>query len=103
MIATGAMIGIEAASGLAGEVRVGRHGLKRFVIVSSVAAVVLLVGVSTAALMAVPVENGHTAAQLHVRAGADAGHGVGARPGMAEGRHALRDRARLARRPCWWR
>ena len=60
VIATGAMIGIEAASGLAGEVRVGRHGLKRFVIVSSVAALVLLVGVSTAALMAVPVENGHT-------------------------------------------
>jgi basic amino acid/polyamine antiporter, APA family len=60
VIATGAMIGIEAASGLAGEVRVGRHGLKRFVIVSSVAALVLLVGVSTAALMAVPVEEGTT-------------------------------------------
>jgi APA family basic amino acid/polyamine antiporter len=60
VIATGAMIGIEAASGLAGEVRVGRHGLRRFVIVSSVAALVLLVGVSTAALMAVPVEGGRT-------------------------------------------
>jgi APA family basic amino acid/polyamine antiporter len=61
VIATGAMIGIEAASGLAGEVRVGRRGLRRFVIVSSVAALVLLVGVSSAALMAVPVEDGHTA------------------------------------------
>ncbi len=61
VIATGAMIGIEAASGLAGEVRVGRKGLRRFVIVSAVAAVVLLVGVSAAALMAVPVEGGETA------------------------------------------
>jgi APA family basic amino acid/polyamine antiporter len=61
VIATGAMIGIEAASGLAGEVRVGRRGLSRFVVVSSVAALVLLVGVSLAAVMAVPVENGETA------------------------------------------
>ncbi len=61
VIATGAMIGIEAASGLAGEVRVGRRGLKRFVLVSAAAAVLLLVGVSTAALMAVPVEDGSTA------------------------------------------
>ena len=61
VIATGAMIGIEAASGLAGEVRVGRKGLRRFVIVTAVAAVVLLVGVSAAALMAVPVEGGETA------------------------------------------
>jgi len=61
VVATGAMIGIEAASGLAGEVRVGRRGLRRFVIVSSSAAVVLLVGVSTAAVMAVPVEDGSTA------------------------------------------
>ena len=35
VVATGAMIGIEAASGLAGEVRVGRRGLKRFVLVSA--------------------------------------------------------------------
>jgi basic amino acid/polyamine antiporter, APA family len=61
VIATGAMIGIEAASGLAGEVRVGRRGLRRFVLVSAAAAVLLLVGVSTAALMALPVENGSTA------------------------------------------
>ena len=65
VIATGAMIGIEAASGLAGEVRVGRRGLKRFVLVSSAAAVLLLVGVSTAALMAVPVEDGQHGPQLH--------------------------------------
>ena len=55
------MIGIEAASGLAGEVRVGRRGLRRFVLVSAGAAVVLLVGVSTAAVIAIPVEDGHTA------------------------------------------
>ncbi len=60
VLATGALIGIEAASGLAGEVRVGRRGLRRVVIVVSVAALVLLTGVSAAALMAVPVQNGST-------------------------------------------
>ncbi|HEY1273860.1 MAG TPA: amino acid permease [Thermoleophilaceae bacterium] len=61
VVATFAMIGIEAASGLAGEVRVGRRGLRRFAAVSSVAALLLFVAVSTAALMAVPVEHGSTA------------------------------------------
>jgi APA family basic amino acid/polyamine antiporter len=60
-VATFAMIGIEAASGLAGEVRVGRRGLRRFAEVSSTAALILFVAVSTAALMAVPVVNGSTA------------------------------------------
>ncbi|HEU0023194.1 MAG TPA: universal stress protein [Thermoleophilaceae bacterium] len=61
VIATGAMLGIEAASGLAGEVRVGRRGLRRVVIVVSAAVLLLFAGVSTAALMAVPVEGGTTA------------------------------------------
>jgi APA family basic amino acid/polyamine antiporter len=56
-----AFLGIEAASGLAGEVRVGRSGLKRLVIFTVVAVVVVLVGISAVGLMVLPVENGHTA------------------------------------------
>jgi APA family basic amino acid/polyamine antiporter len=59
-VACVALIGVEAASGLAGEVRVGRRGLRRVVIVSSTAAVVLFVVVSSAALMAQPVQAGAT-------------------------------------------
>ncbi len=59
-IATIATISVEAASGLAGEVRVGRRGLKRVVIASTVVSVVLMVGVSLAALTALPVEDGET-------------------------------------------
>jgi basic amino acid/polyamine antiporter, APA family len=60
-IATVAAIGVEAASGLAGEVRVGRRGLRRVVIVSIGAAVLLCVLVSVAALMATPVVGTRTA------------------------------------------
>jgi basic amino acid/polyamine antiporter, APA family len=59
-VATVATIGIEAASGLAGEIRVGRRGLKRVAIVSAAAAIVLMVGVSTGAIMAMPVTDGQT-------------------------------------------
>ena len=55
-----ALIGVEAASGLAGEVRVGRRGLRRVVIVSSTVALLLFVVVSSAALMAQPVQGGAT-------------------------------------------
>jgi APA family basic amino acid/polyamine antiporter len=55
VVATVACTGIEAASGLAGEVRVGRRGLRRVVAVSGVAVVVLFVGISVVGLMAVPV------------------------------------------------
>jgi APA family basic amino acid/polyamine antiporter len=60
VVAGVALIGVEAASGLAGEVRVGRRGLKRVVIATAVAALVLFLTVSTAALMALPVVGGHT-------------------------------------------
>jgi APA family basic amino acid/polyamine antiporter len=60
-IATVAAIGVEAASGLAGEVRVGRRGLRRVVIAAVGAAVVLCVLVSVAALMAAPVVGTRTA------------------------------------------
>jgi APA family basic amino acid/polyamine antiporter len=53
--------GIEAASGLAGDLRVGRRGLRRVTLVGALAVLVLMGGMSVVALMAVPVENGVTA------------------------------------------
>jgi basic amino acid/polyamine antiporter, APA family len=61
VVAGVALIGVEAASGLAGEVRVGRRGLRRVVLATAGVALLLYVGVSTAALMALPVVDGHTA------------------------------------------
>ena len=61
VVAAVALTGVEAASGLAGEVRVGRHGLRRVVLVVSGVALLLFAGVSAAALMAVPVVGGETA------------------------------------------
>jgi APA family basic amino acid/polyamine antiporter len=55
------LIGVEAASGLAGEVRVGRRGLRRVVLATSAVTLLLSLGVSTAALMAQPVQDGSTA------------------------------------------
>jgi APA family basic amino acid/polyamine antiporter len=60
-IATVTVIGVEAASGLAGEIRVGRRGLRRVVAVSVAAAIVLCVLVSVAGLMATPVVGTRTA------------------------------------------
>jgi basic amino acid/polyamine antiporter, APA family len=60
-VATVAAIGIEAASGLAGEVRVGRRGLRRFAIAGTGMTLLLLVVVSLAAIMALPVVDGETA------------------------------------------
>jgi APA family basic amino acid/polyamine antiporter len=60
-IATVTAIGVEAASGLAGEIRVGRRGLRRVVVVAVLAAIVLCVLVSVAGLMATPVVGTHTA------------------------------------------
>jgi basic amino acid/polyamine antiporter, APA family len=60
-VATVAAIGIEAASGLAGEVRVGRRGLRRFAIAGTGVSFLLVIAVSVAALMALPVVDGQTA------------------------------------------
>jgi basic amino acid/polyamine antiporter, APA family len=60
-VATVAATGIEAASGLAGEVRVGKGGLRRVVIVGAAGVLVLFGGMSVLALMAVPVQDGATA------------------------------------------
>jgi APA family basic amino acid/polyamine antiporter len=61
VVATVACTGIEAASGLAGELRVGKRGLRRVVTVGTGLAFLLLGGISVVALMAVPVEGGTTA------------------------------------------
>ena len=60
-IATVAVIGVEAASGLAGEIRVGRRGLRRVVLASIAAVMVLFLCVSVAGLMAAPVVGDRTA------------------------------------------
>ncbi len=60
-IATVTVIGVEAASGLAGEIRVGRRGLRRVVAVSVGVVIVLCVLVSVAGLMATPVVGTRTA------------------------------------------
>ena len=59
-VATAAVIGVEAASGLAGEIRVGRRGLKRVVTASIAAAMLLVLVVSVAGLMATPVVGDRT-------------------------------------------
>jgi APA family basic amino acid/polyamine antiporter len=61
VVATMASTGIEAASGLAGELRVGRRGLRRVSLIGAGAVFVLLVGMSLLALMAVPVHGASTA------------------------------------------
>ncbi len=60
VVATVACTGIEAASGLAGELRVGRAGLRRVVIVGAASVLVLFAGFSVVALMAQPVVDGAT-------------------------------------------
>jgi APA family basic amino acid/polyamine antiporter len=61
VVATVAATGIEAASGLAGELRVGKKGLRRVVTVGTAMIFLLLGGMSVVALMAVPVQGGTTA------------------------------------------
>jgi APA family basic amino acid/polyamine antiporter len=61
VIAAVACTGIEAASGLAAELRVGRRELRRVVSTGAGAVVVLFVGISLVALTAVPVQGGATA------------------------------------------
>lgn len=61
VVATVAMTGIEAASGLAGEIRVGRRSLRRVLVVAAVTVLALFVGMSLVALTSLPVETGSTA------------------------------------------
>jgi APA family basic amino acid/polyamine antiporter len=61
IIAGAALAGIESASGLAGELRVGRRALRRVVLVAAAGMLVLFVGMACVAILAVPVEGGATA------------------------------------------
>jgi APA family basic amino acid/polyamine antiporter len=61
VIATVALTGIEAASGLAGELRMRGPDLRRLVVLGTVTVLVWFVCISIIALMALPVVNGHTA------------------------------------------
>ncbi|MDQ3644643.1 MAG: amino acid permease [Actinomycetota bacterium] len=60
VVATVACTAIEAASGLAGELRVGRRGLRRVVMLGAAWVLVLFAGFSVVALMAQPVVDGST-------------------------------------------
>ena len=59
-LATVAFTSLESASGLAGEVAVGRRGLKRLVLSTAVAVIVIYVGMALVALSALPVVGGET-------------------------------------------
>ncbi|HEU4977710.1 MAG TPA: universal stress protein [Solirubrobacteraceae bacterium] len=59
-VATVVFTGLESASGLAGEVRVGRAGLKRLVGSATLTVVVIYVGMALVAVTALPVIGGHT-------------------------------------------
>ena len=60
VVASVTIIGVEAASGLAGEIRVGRRGLRRVVLACAGVSLILLFAVSAAALMAQPVQGAAT-------------------------------------------
>src|SRR3954454_8608833 len=57
-LTTVALTGLESASGLAGEVAVGRRGLRRLVMSSSLVSIVLYVGIALVAITAMPVVGG---------------------------------------------
>ena len=60
-IATVVSTGLESASGLSGEVGVGRAGLKRLVTSSSLTVIIVYTGIAVVAISAQPVVGGHTA------------------------------------------
>ncbi len=61
IVAGVALTGIESASGLAGELKVGRRGLRRLGAVAGVGVLVLYVGMALVAVLALPVEHGASA------------------------------------------
>jgi APA family basic amino acid/polyamine antiporter len=60
-IAVISFTGLESAAGLAGEVRVGRAALKRLVGSGTTTVLVLYAGIALVAVMALPIQDGHTA------------------------------------------
>ena len=99
-IASVAAIGVEAASGLAGEIRVGRRGLRRVVLVSIAACVLLFVLVSVAALMATPVVGTRTALGDRFLEAPVLGHRLVLRARRAARREPLRGGRHRRRRCC---
>ena len=61
VLAGAGVVGIEAASGLAGEVRAGTRELRRVVVVGSAVLIAVFIGISVVAMTAVPVIAGSTA------------------------------------------
>ncbi len=59
-VAAAPFIGLEAGAGLAGEVRVGRTGLRRLVIARTVSVLVVFFGIAVVAMSAFPVKDGAT-------------------------------------------
>jgi APA family basic amino acid/polyamine antiporter len=59
--AAAATAGVDASSGLAGEVAIGRRGLRRLVVSRAASVTVLYVGISLVALSALPARHGATA------------------------------------------
>jgi APA family basic amino acid/polyamine antiporter len=60
-VAVIAFTSLESASGLSGEVRISRRGLKRLVWSTTATVAFLYVGIALVAVTALPVHNGHTA------------------------------------------
>jgi APA family basic amino acid/polyamine antiporter len=60
-IAAIAFTSLESAAGLAGEVRIGRAGLRQMVASGAATVVIGYVGIAVVAITALPVHNGHTA------------------------------------------
>lgn len=64
-LATVVFTGLESASGLSGEVAVGRRGLRRLVVSAGAAVMVIYVGVAAVAVTALPVSGGPSAIGPH--------------------------------------
>jgi basic amino acid/polyamine antiporter, APA family len=60
LVACAALTGIESGSGLAGELKVGRRGLRRIVAVAIVSVLVVYVGMGLVAVLVVPIAGGQT-------------------------------------------
>ena len=102
-IAVIAFTSLESASGLAGEVRIGKRGLKRMVGSMTATVVFLYVGIALVAVTALPVVNGQdrTGRQVGERAD-DRGRDAGPPALAAADAHLPRGR-RSPRSRCWRR
>jgi len=60
-IAAAPFIALESGAGLAGEIAVGRRGLRRLTVARSISVIIIYVGIAVVALSALPVQDGMTA------------------------------------------